>query len=68
MEIESSELTDESSPEDIENWDSYNGLLLVDELESEFNVKFTVEEVFDVHSIADIKKHLVNQNNLILRN
>jgi len=60
MEIESSELTDESSPEDIENWDSYNGLLLVDELESEFNVKFTVEEVFDVHSIADIKKHLLN--------
>ena len=60
MEIESSELTDESSPEDIENWDSYNGLLLVDELESEFNVKFTVEEVFDVHSVADIKKHLLN--------
>jgi len=60
MEIEPSELTDESSPEDIENWDSYNGLLLVDELESEFNVKFTVEEVFDVHSVADIKKHLLN--------
>ena len=60
MEIESSELTDESKPEDIENWDSYNGLLLVDKLESEFNVEFTVEEVFDVHSIADIKKHLVN--------
>ena len=60
MEIESSELTDESKPEDIENWDSYNGLLLVDKLESEFNVKFTVEEVFDVHSIADIKKHLLN--------
>ncbi len=60
MEIKSSELTDESSPEDIENWDSYNGLLLVDELESEFNVKFTVEEVFDVNSISDIKKHLLN--------
>ena len=60
MEIDSSELTDESKPEDIENWDSYNGLLLVDKLESEFNVRFTVEEVFDVHSIADIKKHLLN--------
>jgi acyl carrier protein len=33
---------------------------LVDKLESEFNVEFTVEEVFDVHSIADIKKHLLN--------
>ena len=60
MEIESSELTDESKPEDIENWDSYNGLLLVDKLESEFNVTFTVEEVFDVRSIGDIKKHLLN--------
>ena len=60
MEIKSSELTDESSPEDIENWDSYNGMLLIDELESEFNVKFTVEEVFDVRSIGDIKKHLLN--------
>ena len=60
MEIESSELTDESKPQDIENWAPFNGLLLVDKLESEFNVKFTVEEVFDVHSIADIKKHLLN--------
>ena len=60
MEIESSGLTDESRPEDIENWDSYNGLLLVDKLESEFNVEFTVEEVFDVNSISDIKKHLLN--------
>jgi acyl carrier protein len=60
LETPESELTDESTPESIENWDSYNGLLLVDELESEFNVKFSVEEVYDVHSIADIKRHLNN--------
>jgi len=60
MEIKSSELTDESGPEDVENWDSYNGLLLVDEIESEFNVKFTIEEIFDINSIVDIKKHLTN--------
>ena len=60
MEIEPSELTDESSPEDIENWDSYNGLLLVDELESEFNVKFTIDEAVDVKIVADIKRHLKN--------
>ena len=60
MEIESSELTDESGPENVENWDSYNGLLLVDEIESEFNIKFTIEEIFDINSITDIKKHLTN--------
>lgn len=60
LDVSKAQLSDESTPESIENWDSYNGLLLVDELESEFNVKFTVEEVYDVHSIADIKKHLRN--------
>lgn len=54
------QLTDEITPEDIESWDSYNGLLLVDELEDEFKVKFTVDEVYDVKSIKDIKRHLKN--------
>ena len=65
MEIESSELTDESGPEDVENWDSYNGLLLVDEIESEFNIKFTIEEIFDINSIADIKKHLTYHGGIL---
>lgn len=60
LEVPKSQLSDKSTPELIENWDSYNGLLLVDELESEFKVKFSIEEVFDVHSIADIKRHLKN--------
>lgn len=60
MDIPISELTDKSGPNTMENWDSYNGLLLVDELESEFNIKFSVEETYDVKSIADIKRHLVN--------
>ncbi len=39
------EINDESSPETIESWDSFNGLVLVDDLESNFNVKFTVSEI-----------------------
>ena len=44
LEVPKTQLSDESTPESIENWDSYNGLLLVDELESEFNVKFSVKK------------------------
>lgn len=55
-----SEINDESSPETIERWDSFNGLVLVDELESIFNVKFTVSEITDVQTTADIKRHLRN--------
>ncbi len=54
------EINDESGPETIESWDSFNGLILVDEIESNFNVKFTVSEITDVKNISDIKRHLKN--------
>ncbi len=55
-----SQINDDSSPETVENWDSFNGLVLVDKLESEFKVKFTLEEIQDVKNVADIKRHLRN--------
>ena len=53
-------INDDSSPETISNWDSFNGLLLASELEKEFNIKFTMVEVLDVKNVRDIKKHLKN--------
>ena len=53
-----SEISDESSPETIESWDSFNGLILVDELENNFNIKFSVSEIIDVKNVKDIKRHL----------
>ena len=55
-----SEINDESSPETIESWDSFNGLILVDELESNFNIKFSVSEIIDVKNVKDIKRYLNN--------
>ena len=55
MNVPITEINDNSGPETIERWDSYNGLLLVDELESEFNISFSLEEMSDTHNISDIK-------------
>jgi len=60
--ISESEVNDNSGPENIESWDSFNGLVLVDELENHFNVKFTISEIVDVKNVADIKRHLKNHN------
>ena len=60
--IPESEVNDQSSPENIESWDSFNGLVLVDELEAHFKVKFTISEITDVKNVADIKRHLKNHN------
>ena len=62
MDVPESEINDQSSPENIESWDSFHGLVLVDELENNFNVKFTIEEIADVQNVGDIKRHLKNHN------
>jgi acyl carrier protein len=60
MNVPEIEINEQSSPESIENWDSFNGYVLLDELESEFNVKFTMDDVLDVKTVSDIKRHLQN--------
>ena len=60
--IPESEINDESGPENIESWDSFNGLVLVDELENHFKIKFTISEITDVKTVSDIKRHLKTHN------
>lgn len=56
--IEEKAINDRTSPENVESWDSFNGLMLVSELENAFNVKFTMEEVEKAKSVKDIKEAL----------
>ncbi len=65
MKEQSSAINDESSPKSIENWTSFRGYVLLSELETEFNVKFTIDEAMDVANVADIKKHLKNHGVLL---
>lgn len=59
LEIDERDINDDSSPDNIENWDSFNGLMLVSELEDEFKIRFTIDEVINVKNVEDIKKALV---------
>ena len=60
--ISESEINDQSGPENIESWDSFNGLVLVDDLENHFNIKFSISEITDVKTVGDIKRHLKTHN------
>jgi len=63
--VNKEEINDNSSPESISSWDSFNSLMLISELEKNFNVKFTMDEVTSVTKVADIrnclKKHGVKE-------
>ena len=45
MEMQVTDINEESTPETIENWDSFRGLVLFEELETKFEVKFTLNDL-----------------------
>ena len=65
MDIPASQINDESSPETIESWDSFHGLILADELETRFSVKFVYEDLTSVKKVSDIKKNLLKYGIMI---
>jgi acyl carrier protein len=58
MDTSIDKITDNSSPETIPSWDSFNSYILLDELESEFKTEFTIDEITETKNVSDIKKHL----------
>jgi acyl carrier protein len=52
------ELTQDSSPEKIESWDSLNHLNLVLALEQEFSVKFTPDEIERIDCVGAVTELL----------
>lgn len=58
FDLEPSGVTDETSPEVVAKWDSMQHLLLIMELEEEFQVSFTTDEVVEMLSVGTIKSAL----------
>ena len=54
--VDKNTIGDESSPENLEEWDSFNFYVLLDEIENEFKVKLDLDETLDVKKIGDFKK------------
>jgi acyl carrier protein len=53
-------INDKTAPENVESWDSFNGLMIATELERVFEATFTIDEVISVKNVGDIKKNLRN--------
>ena len=52
------EINYESNPENIKNWDSFTGYVLLDEIETNFDVKFTMDESLEIEKVEDFKNIL----------
>ena len=54
--IDEKKIHDELSSKDVPDWDSLNYLLFIAELEKEFNMTFSMNEVMNAQTLGDIRK------------
>jgi acyl carrier protein len=58
LDIDESELTPESGPHEIEEWDSVNTLRILTAIESEWNIRLTLEEYNKAQNIKELSELL----------
>ncbi len=52
------EISDTLTAKDVPGWDSFNHINLIINIEEEFDVRFTNEEVSSMERVGDLKKFL----------
>jgi acyl carrier protein len=59
--LDKEKITDDLRRKDFEAWDSMAHLVVVSEIENEFEIFFEDEEVIDLWTVGDIKKVLASK-------
>ena len=58
MNIPTTEISASSGPDSIPTWDSFNMFVLLDEIEKEFKIKFSLEETLRIKNVGDLSRML----------
>ena len=61
LEVDIDDINENSSPDNIEKWDSLSHIKLVMAIEAEFNVKLTPDDMMDMLSVKLIKMILAEK-------
>jgi len=62
--IDISAVNDDTGSDNTDSWDSFNALVMVTEIENQFDVQLTVDECFSFSCVKDIKKILTKHGAL----
>ena len=58
LNISIAQINDDSGSESMPEWDSFNMYVLLNEIEKEFDIKFSLEETLEIKTVGDFKKKL----------
>lgn len=54
LDLEGLELTDETTADDVDGWDSLVHITLISEIESEFGIKFPMKNVLTMKNVGEL--------------
>ena len=58
FQVETSAINNDTSPDNMKTWDSFNTLKMIMHIESEFNITLPLEDLVKIKSVKDIKNIL----------
>jgi len=61
FDIPLNQVTNQSNSETIEQWDSFTGYILLDEIESEFNIIVGMNDALEIKNVEDFKRILIKK-------
>lgn len=65
LEVEASLLGEDSSPDNLKEWDSLAAMKLVSAIEEKFNVQLSTKEIMKMSTIGLARKTLRNKNVIV---
>ncbi|WP_127138966.1 acyl carrier protein [Flagellimonas oceanensis] len=60
---ESFELNDDTSAKDVDGWDSVTHMMLINEIEEKYDIKFSLVELMGLENISDLIKIILEKKN-----
>lgn len=55
------ELTEQTTANDVESWDSLTHLALINEVELEFDIKFSMKEILEMQNVGEMVEIIARQ-------
>ena len=62
LEHDNFELTESTTTEDVDGWDSLTHMMIISEIEEDFNIKFKLLDLMSMENIGDLVQAIKSNN------
>jgi acyl carrier protein len=61
LEHENFQLTDQTTADDVEGWESITHMMIITEIEKAFNIKFKLMDLMNMNNVGDLINSIISE-------